>query len=65
MVTLAPAIIALSTSWPVCTPLVRARSAWTRPYRMAIQRSGRRSSSEVLSTRLGTTSRVSMSRSGW
>ena len=65
MVTLAPAIMALSTSCAVWTPLVRARSAWMRPYRMAIQRSGRRSSFEVLSTRLGATSRVSMSRSGW
>ena len=30
MVTLAPAIMDLSTSWAVCTPLVSARSALTR-----------------------------------
>ena len=40
----------------VCTPLVAASSTSMRPFRIAIQRSGRRSSSEVESTRFGATS---------
>ena len=44
MATLAPAIMALSTSWALCTPLVRAKSTSILPYSMEIQRSGRRRS---------------------
>ena len=42
MVTSAPAMSSFRTSCAVCTPLVAARLAFTRPNRMAIQRSGSR-----------------------
>ena len=46
------------------TPVVMAISASTRPYKIATQRNGKRSSFELLSTRRGATESVSRSRSG-
>ena len=60
----APAINPFSTSSEVCTPVVIAKSANNRPYRIATQRNGRRSSFELLSTSRGVTSSASRSRSG-
>ena len=65
MATSAPAISTLTASSAVCTPVEAASEAGTSRYRIAIQRSGWRSSSEVDRTRRGTTSMVSRSRSGW
>ena len=65
MATSAPASSTLAASRPVWTPVVAASEVPTRPNRIAIQRSGNRSSSEVDSTSRGTTSRLSRSRSGW
>ena len=58
------AINAFKTSCELWMPVVIARSASNRPYRIATHRKGRRSSLELLRTRRGTTSRVSRSMSG-
>ena len=65
MATSAPASSTLSTSVSVWTPVEAASDTRWRRYRMAIQRSGRRSSTELLNSRAGSTSMASMSRSGW
>ena len=65
MPTSAPASSTLITSSGVCTPLVAASDCSKSDRRMAIQRSGSSSSSLLLSTRRGSTARVSRSMSGW
>ena len=65
MATSAPASSTLTTSSAVWTPVEAASEIPERRCRMAIQRSGSRSSVELRSSRRGVTSRVSRSRSGW
>ncbi len=65
MAALAPAIIDFSTSMPLCTPPVMARSALMRPYSVATQWVRSSSSKGWLSESWGTTSRFSRSKSAW
>ena len=65
MATSAPASSTLTTSAAACTPVEAASEIPQRRCRMAIQRRGRRSSAELLSSSAGSTSMASMSRSGW
>ena len=65
MATSAPASSTLDTSSVVWTPVEAASDTPKRRCRMAIQRSGSRSSVELESSSAGRTSMASMSRSGW
>src|SRR5262249_509040 len=64
MMTSAPTKSSLSASSDVWTPVDAAREIESWGRRMAIQRSGKRSSALVLSVRRGLTWRVSSARSG-